>query len=193
MGGGMLLNLEALAALAQTGDRAALSQLMESMYPLMYRFSLKLCRSPADAQEYTQCTMLKLIENIHKYRAGAGKFTSWAYRVAYNLFLDMNKAKKAVPMEDALLHSMVDGGAAKPDAAALHAERRDEAARLLGCLPDDMRAIVALRYYMDLRYDEIAQALGIPEKKVKWKLHDAKARMRRAHEEIAREEAPAYG
>lgn len=170
----MQLDMETLAAQAVAGDRPAMEQLFESIYPLIYRFHMKLCRHPGEAQEHTQAAMLHLVENLHKYRAGPGRFHSWAFKLSYNLFVDHKRRRTVAPMEDALLQAVAD-----PRDSTREAELRDETGRLLAVLPEEQRAIVVLRYYLDQSYEEIARALGISEKRVKWRLHDAMEKMRR--------------
>jgi RNA polymerase sigma-70 factor (ECF subfamily) len=62
--------------------------------------------------------------------------------------------------------------------AADHA-RLDALQRAVDRLPDRYRAPVALHYLAGLSYREVAEVLSIPEKRVKSRLHDARARLRR--------------
>lgn len=172
------MNLEALAVDATLGDRAAMERLLEGVYPMVYRFYLKLSRSGMEAQELTQCAMLKLIENLHKYRAGSGRFQSWVFRLSYNLFIDQRRKRSPTPMEDTLLHLLPDTRDGTKEM-----EGRDAVTRMLAPLPEELRAMVILRYYMELSYTEIARALGTSEKRVKWRLHDAMEQLRKSVKE----------
>jgi DNA-directed RNA polymerase specialized sigma24 family protein len=44
-------------------------------------------------------------------------------------------------------------------------------------LPDELRAMITMRYRLDMGYRDIAAALGIPAARVKWRLHDALKRL----------------
>jgi RNA polymerase sigma factor (sigma-70 family) len=61
-----------------------------------------------------------------------------------------------------------------PDHARLDALQRE-----VERLPDRYRAPLALHYLAGLPYRDVAEALGISEKRVKSRLHDARARLRR--------------
>ena len=53
----------------------------------------------------------------------------------------------------------------------------DFEARLSVMLPPDYREVIVLRHFTGLSYEEIGDALGIPAKTVKSRLHTAKERL----------------
>ena len=172
---------EALATVAAAGNRAAIEELTARVYPIVHRFYIKLTRSAQDSQDLTQSAMIRMIENLGRYRPSEkSKFQSWVFRLSYNLFIDQTRRKKATPTDDQILRQV-------PDMRDAHAqtEQRQEAQLLLDGLPEELRAMVILRYYMDMGYQEIAKAMDTTEKRVKWRLHDAMERMRRMHREGA--------
>ncbi|MDR1620371.1 MAG: sigma-70 family RNA polymerase sigma factor [Clostridiales bacterium] len=175
------MDLEALSRIAMDGDRAALELLLQNIYPLVYRFNIKLLRGTQEAQDLTQAVMVRVIENLHKYRVGPGSFQSWVFRISYNLFVDYTRKHKPVPVRDELLARVAD----RRDAVR-GAELRDEAQRLLLALSREERAMMVMRYYLDLEYKAIAAALGVGEARVKWRLHEAKERMRKYAEEAGK-------
>jgi RNA polymerase sigma factor (sigma-70 family) len=56
---------------------------------------------------------------------------------------------------------------------------RDAVSLAIGCLGPDLRIAVVLRYWKGLSVQEIARATGVPGGTVKWRLHNANARMRK--------------
>jgi len=67
----------------------------------------------------------------------------------------------------------------QPEEAVIERERRDEVQALLDELPAPYRATVILRYWYDLSYREIAEAMGITEGAVKSRLHRARRMLAR--------------
>ena len=58
---------------------------------------------------------------------------------------------------------------------------------LIQTLSSDERAIVVLHYYERFAYADIAELLGLPVGTVKWKMHEALARIRSGLEKLADE------
>lgn len=58
------------------------------------------------------------------------------------------------------------------------AERRERILRALDSLDAEMREMVILRYEMELSYAQIAAALEISQTRVKWRLRDAREKLR---------------
>jgi RNA polymerase sigma-70 factor (ECF subfamily) len=63
---------------------------------------------------------------------------------------------------------------AGPEQAAVQGETSDEMQKLLQQLPPKYRAVLVLRYWHDLSYEEIASALQLTPALVKARLHRAR-------------------
>jgi RNA polymerase sigma-70 factor (sigma-E family) len=67
-----------------------------------------------------------------------------------------------------------------PETGVADAERPDDSVvRLLGCLPRQQRAVMVMRYYLDLSEAQIAETLGCSAGTVKSNASRALARLRR--------------
>ena len=49
----------------------------------IYRLALSIAGNPKDAEDILQNAILKIIENLNKFR-GNSKLSTWIYRIAYN-------------------------------------------------------------------------------------------------------------
>ena len=77
-----------------------------------------------------------------------------------------------------LVHVQEDRGAAKPRGEAVEArETSERVEQALGKLSVEYREVVVLRYFGELSYEEISEALGVPEKTVKSRLFSARQRL----------------
>ena len=65
---------------AANGDRRALSTLLESARPSVYQWAEARTRDPDDAEDITQLVLIRLIQNLPKFR-GDSKLSSWLYRI----------------------------------------------------------------------------------------------------------------
>ena len=77
----------ALVRRAQAGDRAALSELVQSQQTYVYSIAMSLMHNPADAADMTQEAFIRLMRSLGTYRAET-KFTTWLYRLVTNICLD---------------------------------------------------------------------------------------------------------
>ncbi len=74
------------------GDKIALTKLVEKHQPFIYNLAWKLTGNIADAEDLTQETLVKVITNLSTFKQQSS-FTTWAYRIAKNQFLnDKNKS-----------------------------------------------------------------------------------------------------
>ena len=112
----------------------------------------------AAASDTTQQVFLKLITNINSFR-GDSEFPTWLHRLVVNTCLDGSRGDKsrersAEPLELARI--------ADPSSQDEDMERRQVAGRVqaaLSSLPPKLRMPILLRYFEDLSYAEMAQAL----------------------------------
>lgn len=166
---------------AQRGDRIALGQLMEEQQSYVYSIALSLMRRPEDAADVTQDAFLRLCQSIGTYR-GETRFTTWLYRLVTNLGLDSlrRRGRHAEAVLDVETSEVLDDDP-QVDPSRL-VDRRETAARVrsaLARLPTAQRLALTLYYFRELKYEEIAEVLGLP-------LNTVKAHIRRGKLALAR-------
>jgi RNA polymerase sigma-70 factor (ECF subfamily) len=129
--------------------------------PLMNFF----CRMGAhtDSEDMVQETLVRVYKYRARYRPSA-KFTTFLYTVARHVWLDgLRKAKRA----DALSERMTEDAAVSDDGGLRAAEARIDVQAALATLPEAMRSVVVMAVFQHMRYEEIAEVLGIPAGTVK--------------------------
>ena len=108
--------------------------------------------------------------------------TGWLYRVARNRAVDVMRHRQfEVTAGDAALEAWRAQPAAEPTAGEALAAREDRAAvqAALAALPAAERDVLALRFFGDLAFREIAAALERPLGTVLWLSQRGLARLRR--------------
>lgn len=164
---------------AQAGDRDAIASIVSSQQRYVYSIAMSMMRNPSDAADLTQDAFIRLMRSIGTFR-GETKFTTWLYRLVVNLSLDRlrRSGQATIRLDDdpeldlATSDQMVD--------APSVAERREVASvvrRAVEQLPEGQRLALTLHYFEDMRYEDIADVMGVPLNTVKSHIRRGKERL----------------
>ena len=163
----------ALVGRVLAGDAAAFEVLVERYQRPLFNVAVRMLGSREDAADATQNALIRVYENLRAFDPGR-RFFSWSYRILVNECLNVLSARRVtVDADDALMAPI-----AFDQVAA--AERRAAVQRALMDLAPELRAVIVLRHYAGLSYEQIAEALGgVPVKTVKSRLYTARQRLGR--------------
>jgi RNA polymerase sigma-70 factor (ECF subfamily) len=137
-----------------------LARVYDEHAPALFAFLLDLTRSEADTRDALQEVFVKLGRQPHLL-AGAREERGFLLRMAHNLAIDAIRRRGTRERKHEQFGRVVPTETAAPDltdAAALSAAT--EAA--LDTLPPEQRAVVHLKLWAGLTFEEIATALDIP-------------------------------
>ena len=168
---------------ARRGDKAALESLLEQHQAQIYRFGMRLCRDPEDAQDVLQETLLAMARGVRDFR-GASSISTWLYAVARSFCLKKRRRSKFAPEETSLdADGASDGAAIRDPARSLDevvAAKQVEAAleRAIRALEPIYREVLLLRDVEGLSAPEVAEVLGVSVQAVKSRLHRARVSVR---------------
>ncbi len=168
------MNDEQLVALCKTGEKQAFEELIRRYYLPLNKFFYKLLKDAAVCEDLSHDVIIKLIENIERYRSVTGvKFSTWLFKIAYNRYIDYLK-KSPADRETCLDEAAMElSSAADTHDSAWKNMRNENLRRMLDQLPDEMKMLVILRYYSDFSYSAIGKIMGMSLVTVKWKLHNS--------------------
>ncbi len=170
----------ALIRRAQAQDRDAFASLFQLYKNLVYKTAYLMLRDRDEADDALQEIFVRVHREIQTYDPNKGAFTTWLHRVTMNHSLNhLRGAKRAARAAQVPL----DVAASIPAPGIAHPADQDVLRQAVDQLSDKQRAVVVLRYFLELSYDEIAQVLDIPLGTVKSRLTLALATLRRALEE----------
>ena len=175
---------------AQSGNAEAFERLVRSYDQQVLRLAMNLLRNPEDAHDVYQETFLRVYRNLGGFRFDCN-FSTWLYRIATNLCLDLLRKRRIRRMEPAVaeteegvldrLETVPEARAAgDPQRAALNRELRATIEQVLGQLTPRERLVFELRHYQGMRLREIGEALGSSEEAAKNCLFRATQKMRQA-------------
>jgi RNA polymerase sigma-70 factor, ECF subfamily len=149
----------------------------QKVYSVAYHFTLK----REDAEELSQEIFLKIFENLHRYE-GTFPLVAWVVSISRNLCIDryrrLKREKSFRFVSDEAVAPMLTS-TDDPAAQALRKERTRMLFAALSEIPEDLAEILVLRDLDGLAYEEIGQALELPEGTVKSRLFRARAEVAR--------------
>jgi len=155
-------DLAAIVARARAGDRESWGELYRQFAGPLFRFCRRVLPTREDAEDAAMDVFVKLRAKLGQYDPER-PFTAWLYKVAANHCWDLLRRRKirqdleteeaeTLPLEhpdpgqlDQIISEQTSGGVRQA----------------LGRLSDRARMALVLRYYADMSYDEIAEALGL--------------------------------
>jgi RNA polymerase sigma-70 factor (ECF subfamily) len=158
---------------ARAGDRDAFERLVIRYQKPVFNIALRMLRNRQDALDVAQTTFLKAFEHLGDFDP-AFRFYSWVYRIAINEALNALALRR--PRGELDANTADEGPGPERSAEGDQALQAIEDA-LMGISPE-LRSVTVLRHITQLSYEDIAAALGLPEKTVKSRLHTARERLR---------------
>jgi RNA polymerase sigma-70 factor, ECF subfamily len=157
----------------RAGDRSAFEHLVDKYQGAIFNLALRMVQSQEDAEDIAQTAFLKAFERLETFNARF-RFFSWLYRIAVNESLSFLEARKRFSgLEEA--DQIANPEQVDPAEASDLSAKLEEALMQLSV---DYRAVVVLKHFEGLSYEEISQILEIPEKKVKSRLFSARQILR---------------
>lgn len=159
------LSDEELMEIVSSGNLDAMTQIFERYHIRLYNFFFQKIRDVAVCEDLTQNVFLKVIKYKHSYKGG--KFVSWIFKIARNLFYDYyQEQKKSQPFEE------IEAITGELDDKSL--ERQEEVSHLmktLNCLNEKDRELIVMNRIDGIKYEQIAEIIDSNAVAVKTKIH----------------------
>lgn len=171
-----------ILARARRGERAALAAILERHTGPVYALAHRMLPGRRDlCDDVAQEALLRVLRGLPRFDpAGPARLSTWVLTIATRVCIDALRRRAREPLAGEEKLAGLAARTADPERSADQRSlaRRVEAAA--AALPDDQRAVLVLRAYHDLDYDEIASALGIEEGTVKSRLSRARSALKAA-------------
>ncbi len=155
-------DLSATLSQARAGNSDAWGEIYRQYAAAIFRFCRRALPSREDAEDATMEIFLKVREKLNQYDPSR-PFTAWLYKVAANHCWDVLRRRRV--RQDLETGEVDSLPLEHPDPSQLEqlVERRtgQQVRAALGRMPTRARMALVLRYYADMSYDEIAEALGV--------------------------------
>ncbi|HIZ05794.1 MAG TPA: RNA polymerase sigma factor [Candidatus Phocaeicola gallistercoris] len=153
-------------------QRKAFEKVVKAYSEQLYWQIKRMVISHDDANDLLQNTFLKAWSNLEYFR-GDAKLSTWLYRIALNEclnFLNKEKNKNQISIDGTEV-AVINEVAADPYFNGDHTQLLFEQA--IQTLPERQRMVFNLRYFQEMKYEEIAQIIGISVGALKASYHHA--------------------
>jgi RNA polymerase sigma-70 factor (ECF subfamily) len=163
---------------ALDGDEESFARLVEAYQIPVYNLCYRMLGNPHEAEDAAQETFLRAYLGLHRYDPNR-KFVTWILSIASHHCIDRLRKRRLPTLSfDELLPSQVKpDDAPGPEAVLMTLQNRDAIRVMLEALGDKDRAVLILRYWNDLSYEEIASAMTATVSAVKSRLHRARRQL----------------
>lgn len=155
------------------GDRRAFDRLVVRYQKPVFNAALRMLHNPEDARDVAQTVFLKVFEHLSQFDPNL-KFYSWLYRIALNESINYRSHLKPT---EAITGREVDRAAGVERQVESEQSSQVIEQALMRIQPEH-RAVIVLRHFQQLSYQDMAEILGLPEKTVKSRLYSARQQLR---------------
>ena len=180
-----------IAAEVMNDNHQAYNQLVERYWGRIFARVYQLLQNRQDAEEVTQDTFTKALQNIHAFRWEAS-FATWLFQIGSNLARNRFWHRKRrghgreVHLEQPLndygftIEDLLPDHDADPGDRLRWNEFQKSVESHLNRLPDTHREIMEMRLIGDLSYEQISDELQIPIGTVKSRIARARQHLNRS-------------
>ncbi|WPR71526.1 sigma-70 family RNA polymerase sigma factor [Flavobacterium sp. NG2] len=125
-----------------------------------------------DADDVLQNTFIKVFQHLKNFK-GESKLFSWMYRIATNEALTFlnQKAKKSGISSEALQNKTIDN--LKSDSYFDGDELQIKLQKAITTLPEKQQLVFKMKYFEELKYEDISEILGTSVGALKASYHHA--------------------
>ena len=167
---------DSLVKASQNGDMLAFNRLVLKWEKTVFNIALRMLKEREEAAEATQEIFFRAYRNIDRFRR-TSRFSSWIYRIALNhcisrirqrppgIHLSLDEPNSAVnPLKQLqVTENQLD--------QLMRFEQRDRVLGALAHLSPEQRAVVELKFFQGMTFEDMAGVLEIPLSTAKSRLY----------------------
>jgi len=165
------------------GRREAFGELVTRYQTRLYNAAVRLADNPEDAADVVQDAFLNAYQSLHSFK-GDAEFFTWLYRIAFNTAISQKRKKRpaislSVSANGQQSREPNDPSEYVRPGAAL--ERTEEETLLYGALArlsGEHRDVLVMKDLEGLKYEEIAEVIGVPIGTIRSRIHRARLELR---------------
>jgi RNA polymerase sigma-70 factor (ECF subfamily) len=162
---------EDLMEAVASGDEAALAALIDRYAASVHAYLLRHSGNRDDADDLLQETWVRVARSAKSFDT-ARRFRSWIYGIATNLSRDLFRRRMTRE------HALRDLATQPPAVPSADSIDQGNLRVRIAELPENMRAVLLLRYYEGMSEAEMAEVLNVPRGTIKSRLHAALRKLR---------------
>jgi RNA polymerase sigma factor (sigma-70 family) len=169
-----------LVAQTRAGQRDAYGELVRRHQSAVYNIAYRLVSERQTALDLAQETFVRAFRALDSFDR-TRQFAPWIHRIATNTTLNWLERKRVptvrLERDDADHALEIPDESNEPERVVLAAEQNARVRHAILALPPRQRAVIELRHFQELSYEEIAAILNLP-------LSDVKSDLFRARQQL---------
>ena len=172
-----------LIAECLNGRRDSFGELVSRYQARLYNAAVRLVDNLEDAADVVQDAFLNAYQSLRSFK-GDSEFYTWLYRIAFNTAISLKrKQRTALSLDSPLAHHQGiepddHSEAARPGSAMERGEDEALVHTALAQLSDEHRDVLVMKEIDGMKYEEIAEILGVPIGTIRSRLHRARLELR---------------
>lgn len=174
-----------LIAEVLAGNTAAFAELVVRYQDRLFNVAYRVLDNADDAADVVQDVFVNAYTSLRAFKGDSELFT-WLYRIAFNTAISAKRRRRGVVRIDG--HGGGDDGGGldpedratdtAPEAGMERAEDERVLAEAMAKLSPEHRTVLVLKDIDGLKYEEIAEVMGVPIGTVRSRLHRARLELK---------------
>lgn len=158
-----MIKLEELVKRAIAGDKESFDALIRNSSETIYKLAYSYTKNKEEALDILQDVIYKALISIKDLKH-AEYFNTWIVRITINCSINhLKQGKRVIYLEDKVIDKLVSHSSNTEEIIDLH--------EALKKLEEKYKTVIILRYFQDLKIEDIAEVLKIPLSTVKTNLY----------------------
>jgi RNA polymerase sigma-70 factor (ECF subfamily) len=171
---------ELLLERLRQGEGPAGDELVRRHCQALLRYLQRLTGQDHLAEELHQQTWLSVLDHADRFNvaSSSGGFKAWLFRIATNKANDYWRAHGRETMAKRGLRLISEAEAPASGARLEEMEQAQKLKAAIERLPENQRQVLMMRYYTNMKFVDIAQALGCPLNTALGRMHKAMLKLK---------------
>jgi len=168
---------------AAHGDQSAFSALFHRYREMVYRVAYRLLGNSEDTQDAIQQTFIELYKSLPGYE-GKSKFTTWLYRIAVNVSIQLFRKKKLRSRDQPLDPEQMADESFNAESPVERRELHRSIGQALASIQLRKRTVVILHDIENRTMEEISEIIGVPVGTIKSRLFYGREELKKKLEKV---------
>ncbi len=155
----------------KAGDVEKLGLLYKRYSRRLFGFFYRMTSSASVSEDLVQNVFMRMLKYKHSY-SDSGNFEAWAFHMGRNVHKDfLRKNNRYSWQEDMTSWEEQLKDDHNKEVYLQQTDELNNLSRAIQALPEDKRELIELTRFQQLKYEQVAQLLGISESAVKVRVH----------------------
>ena len=161
------------------GDLSAVEPLVKQYQVQAVHAAYAIVHDKAVAEDVAQAAFIKVVERIHQFDE-TRPFAPWFFRIVVNDAIKIaKKQKRTISLDEQLdqptaeLAGWLKNPELQPEQLVEQGEMRKSILDAMQRLPPEQRAVIVMRYFLEMSEADMSAKMDRPLSTIKWWLRDA--------------------